>query len=1027
MPQVQINSANIGTFIFNVTFDIYGRSVRFDATPTVYVGGGIGNVLGIAFSLTDGDGVTLAAIDWTAPQLPTPATNSIFTLDLSNVNFAFLFQNYAITGAIKDAGGTIYTTTTVYKNVCQPVNLTESGYVPGIYQITPDCVNNTLTVKDLSILVYNNETPLSVTTSGTLSYPTGTISAISFSNTPFSNNVIYTGQYLINSTTVGTYDLLDGVYVSVSYVTNNQFDVTCNNRMADVMCCLVGIQQTYIKNCNTAIGQRAKQQLDEVTPSLLIGLTKEINGQDASCEADYIKKQLNCNCGTVTLGQNQITPVNPSIYNIVLTGVGGTTVPAAVVTGSTKTYSIASNVYQVVKGNTGDLAWSIVLDTSVANTVKYRITFNYDTMAGYILTAIAADSTLLNQLNSLVNAVANVSMVGLNGSCVINMSLVDYTLIQAVNNSTFITNVTINGIVHAAPTNLFGTDFIGIANWLNSLSLGTFTVQVTSGVLFIQSAQNPNVIATMTFTTPNLTVPFQATNKTLLQVLQAIIDFMCGMTALQVALGQNLSLCTFDYSGNVITTSYTGNQQAYNAGISSAICNIVSRMNSLTGLTCVSLRAAFPDSPASVFGAGGRLYGTDGANCIGWSDRQVANSVINSINTYSDVKAAFCAISCTTPATCPDITNINVNSPSNSSIGIYGVTFVTTPSGSQTLTIRYRITGTSTWSIATNSLLVFPNGNVSGSSPYLIPGLAAGTTYDISALNNCGGNGFLKQVTVQSSSVFSGQFLLDNIIYNICGESAVTLYSHVPFATGVTMYTDAGLTTPINGFTFIAPVAGGEIFTLNASTGVVGTDTGNQCNSGTPGVYILGNNLGTICGLSSTTLYTSGSFVTGKTLYYDSALTHIVTTFSYVVNTSTNHIFNLNSGSGVIGSDTGSQCTGTATLSLNFINAGGSFLNFGATLSQAIDANVTINQEYADGFSDSLCSTSVASAQLNTGMVITAGNISNNSDPDSVSGVWASAIKYRIYNVHINGTAHVNGDVVAIGSFNVTISIPSCA
>lgn len=1030
MPQVQVNSANINNFSFNVTFNLYLRQVVFDASSSTYFGSGASNVLGIAFSLVDGDGVELATIDFTNPQLPTPATNSIYTLDLTSVNFAFLFQSYKIVGAIKDSTGTIYQTTEVFKKVCQPVNLTESGYVPGMFQITPDCVNNTLTVKELSVLVYNNEIPYSVSKTGTLSYPTGTISALSFSNTPFSNNVIYTGQYRINCTTVATYDLGDGVYVSVTYLTNNQFDVTCNNRMADLMCCLVTIQQTAIKNCNTSVGQHAKQQLDEITSSFLIGLTKEINGQDASTEAMFIKKTLNCNCGTASLGQNEITPVNPSVYDLVIQGVGGTTVPSATVTGSTKTYNIASNVYQVVKGDTGDLAWTIVLDTSVSHTVKYKITFNYDTMADYILTAIGNNPTRLNQLNSLVNAVANVSMVGLNGSCVIDMSLVDYTLIQSVTLSTFISSITINGVIHIAPANLFATDFTGISNWLNSLTLGSFTVAVNSSVLLIQSLQNPNVVSTMTFTNPNITVQFQATNKTLLQVLQAIIDYLCGMTALQVALGNNLSLCLFDYNGAPISYSYSGtsNSQAdYNLGISQAICNIVSRMNTLTGVTCAALRAAFPDSPNSSFGGAGRLYGTDGVSCIGWNDKQIASLVIAAINGYSDIKTAFCAIDCTVPGTCPEIININNSSTNNSSIGIYGVSFASIPSGSQTLTVRYRITGTTNWTISTNSLVVFPNGNISGSSPYLINGLSSGTTYDISVLNNCGGSGFQKQATVPANTVYSGSFLLDTVIYNICGNSPVTLFSSVPFASGVTMYTDAGLTTAQTGYTFIAP-SSGNIFTLNSSTGVVGSDTGNICNSGTPGVFILGNNTVTICSEPSITLYTSGSFAVGKTLYYDNGLTNPVTAYSFVVQGSNNHIFNLNSVSGVVGSDTGTVCSGTSSLTFSFANAGGSFLSFGASLSNPIDANITLDQIYSDGFSDSLCSggSTVSSAQSSP-FNIASGFISNSAPPNTVTGVWASAIRYRIYNVIINGTAHVNGDVVTIGSYAVTINIPSCA
>lgn len=919
MPQLQVNSANIGTFIFNVTFDIYTRSVKFDATPTQYVGSGINNVLGIAFSLIDGDSVILAAIDFAAPQLPTPASNSIYTLDLSSVNFAFIFQNYSIQGAIKDQNGTIYSTQIVYKNVCQPVNLTDSGYVPGIFQIQADCTNNILTTKELTVLVYNNETPLSVTKSGTLSYPTGTISPISFANTPFSNNVIYTGEYRVNNQTDVIYDLIDGVYVDVTYLTNNVFEVTCNNKMSDLMCCIVGIQHTYIKNCNTAIGQRAKQQLDEITPAFLIGLTKEINGQDASEQALFIKKQLNCNCGSSSLGQNEVTPINPSIYNIVLTGVGGTTVPAAVVTGSTKTYSIASNVYQVVKGNTGDLAWTITLDTSVPNTVKYKITFNYDTMAGYILTAIQNDPILLNQLNSLVNAVANVSMVGLNGSCVIDMTAADYTLIQAVNNSTFVISITINGIVHNAPSNLFGSDFIGIENWLNSLALGSFTVAVNSGTLLIQSLSNDNTIATMTFTTPNVTTSFQSTNKTLLQVLQAIIDYLCGMTSLQVALGNNLSLCLFDYNGTPIAYSYSGTQNSqadYNLGISQAICNIVARMNALTGITCAALRAAFPDSPASIFGVAGRLYGTDGTNCIGWSDRQVASLVIAAVNSYSDVKAAFCAISCSTPATCPDVANINL-AMVGTSIGIYGLTWSQNPLASQTVTVQFRVHGTGGYTTSTNALVILPNGNISGTTPFLIPGTTAGTTYDIFITNNCGGAGFVKQITAPTGTVFTGTYLLDNIIYNICGESPVTLYSSAPFATGVTMYTDIGLTTPVTGFTFISSTSGGDIFQINTSTGVVGADTFTACNTGTAGSYRLGNNTSTICASSPVTLYTNGAFVVGGTLYTDSALTTPVTGSSFVVNGVNNTIYNLNTSTGVIGSSTGLLCAGNAQIEIN--------------------------------------------------------------------------------------------------------------
>ena len=46
---------------------------------------------------------------------------------------------------------------------------------------------------------------------------------------------------------------------------------------------------------------------------------------------------------------------------------------------------------------------------------------------------------------------------------------------------------------------------------------------------------------------------------------------------------------------------------------------------------------------------------------------------------------------------------------------------------------------------------------------------------------------------------------------------------------GNTMYLDAGLTTPVVGFSFISDSVGTEIFNMNSGTGVVGTTTGSGC------------------------------------------------------------------------------------------------------------------------------------------------------------------------------------------------------
>lgn len=910
MPQIAVNSANINSAGFSLSVDILNRLFVFNLLP--FTTGANLSATKVSFFVQDKDGVQLANIDFTTPaNYVNPGTTTTWTLNLAGVvNFPFLFQQYQVYISIQDSGGQVYSTVPIFPTLCQPTNLTDQGYVPGMFQITPDCVNNVLTVQEITALVYNSLQPTTVSKTGTLSYPTGTIGPLSFSNTPFSNNVVYTGQYNLTCTTVATYAIGQDVYVLVSYVTNNVFPVTCANKMANILCCIQKVEQTYLKNCENAIGANAKQQLSDISLFMMNGLLKEISGQDSQFEVDYIKKYLSCDCGSASLSQSEFTPINPAVTSIVLHGVGGTTIPAPTTTGNTQTYNIASNIYQVTKGDIGDLAFTIGIDTSVTNTVKYVITFNYDTMAGYILTAIQNDPTLLAQLNSLI--AASGSIIGLNGLCVINTDQITYSLSQPVTGATIITNIVINGTNFAAPTNLFANNPTAVSAWLNSLALGTFSATVTLGVLTILSSNNTNIISTLTFTGPNVTQQFQATSVTLVQVLQAIVNFLCNLTALQVALGNALTVCTLDYNNNVVQTTYQGDttQQAYNGALANAICNICNRINSLVAFTCAKLQALFSDNPNAQFNyASDRFLSIVGGACTTLTAKQATLAIINAVNADPATKAAFCAINCTTPGTCPDVSNVNTGIVNNTTLGVYGITWNGTPSASQTVSVFYRVHGTTTWNTSTNNLLILPNGNISGTSPYQIPGLLAGTTYDIWVQNNCGGTGFITQQSTPTGTVYTTIVLLDNSIYAICGDSPVNVYSSVPFGVGVNLFTNVGLTIALTGYTFVAPVSGGQIYNLNTSTGVVGSLTGNVCGFGTPGLYKLGNSTGSICSAGNTTLYTNGAFAVGGVLYLDSALTTPVTGFAFVVQNATNIIYNLNTSTGTIGTTTGLSCS----------------------------------------------------------------------------------------------------------------------
>lgn len=913
MPQINPGTFNITTFGFSLNIDVANRLFTFNLLPFT-TGSGLGNTK-VSFFVEDQDGVQLATIDFTNPaNYVNPGTTTSWVLNLTSLNFAFLFQTYQVYASIQDQNGTIFQTSPIYPNLCEPNSLTDQGYVPGMFSITPDCINSVLTVKEITLLVYNQLQPQSVSKTGTLSYPTGTISPLSFASTPFTNNVVYTGQYNIQCTTVAAYAIGNDVYVLVSYLTNNNFPVTCANKLANVLCCITKIQQTAIRNCNNAIGQNAKQQLSEISVYVMNGLLKEISGQDASFEADYIKKYLGCDCGSDSLSQSEFTPINPAATSIVITGGGGTTVPSPTVTGNTQNYVISSNVYKVAKGDTGDLAFTIQTVTTVANTVSYVITFNYDTMSGYILNAIAADPGLQSQLNALVQAGGGIQ--GLNGMCVINTAETNYSLSQAFTSSTLVTNIVINGTNYAAPTNLFANNSTAVATWLNSLALGVFTAAVNGSTLTILSNGNTNSVSTLTFTSPNVVVQFQATNVTLVQVLQAIIDYLCGITALQVTLGNTVAICTLDYNNAVVTSTYgpTAAQGTINIAIGNALCNLAGRISTLTGLTCAKLQAIFADNVnASFSNASDRYLSIVGGSCTTLTGLQQGMAFVAAVNAYPALKTAFCNINCSVPGTCPGISGTNLAALGQTSIGFYGVTWSSTPGASQVVTLMYRVSGTSVWTTASNNITLSPAGTISGTSPYSITGLTSGTTYDISVVNNCGGVAFVSQIATPTNTVYSGSFLLGNSLGSVCAASPTTLYSSVPFAFGVTMYTNTGLSTVVSGFAYIVPAAG-NIFNLNATTGVVGSNTGSNCTSGTSGSYVLGNSTSTICSGSPVTRYTNGPFASGGTLYVDSALTTPVTGSAFVVQASTNTIYNLNTSTGVIGSATGLACTANITI-----------------------------------------------------------------------------------------------------------------
>lgn len=217
-------------------------------------------------------------------------------------------------------------------------------------------------------------------------------------------------------------------------------------------------------------------------------------------------------------------------------------------------------------------------------------------------------------------------------------------------------------------------------------------------------------------------------------------------------------------------------------------------------------------------------------------------------------------------------------------------------------------TGTNTW---LKKSYTIPNMLTGGY-------LSNGTDWTLKTESGSGtkfGMVYFSSIT-QNASIIPVGGSKSNTQSDICGLLSEPFYTQGAFGIGKIVYTDPEISTALTGYLFFLENNTGTIYNLNSATGQVLSVTGNSCGVGTQGVYVLGNTLGIICGGNEAILYTNGAFGVGKVLAYNSNLFTVVTGYVYVVDTATNIIYNLNSVSGVVGTTTGSSCSGSGIAGL---------------------------------------------------------------------------------------------------------------
>jgi hypothetical protein len=147
---------------------------------------------------------------------------------------------------------------------------------------------------------------------------------------------------------------------------------------------------------------------------------------------------------------------------------------------------------------------------------------------------------------------------------------------------------------------------------------------------------------------------------------------------------------------------------------------------------------------------------------------------------------------------------------------------------------------------------------------------------------------------------------------NVCTATPTTVYSNSStWVFGAELYTDAALTNYVTGFDYAVISGTNDIWAIFWGDGAtyLNGDTGNDCVTAYAYSVQLSTTIGGVCSASPSIVYSSSAtWEVGMTLYATSGLTTLKTGFSYVLNDITTDIYNLNSTTAVVGSDTGSNC-----------------------------------------------------------------------------------------------------------------------
>jgi hypothetical protein len=249
-------------------------------------------------------------------------------------------------------------------------------------------------------------------------------------------------------------------------------------------------------------------------------------------------------------------------------------------------------------------------------------------------------------------------MISADGKCVYTSSSsfnYTFTLTNIPSNTTFaiLTQVTNGSAVQNLNFSFNLTNLTALQTYLNGLNIGTFVVTNPSGqTVQIVSSANPNNLSVLTYSISSTNyIANQATSAAgyvpiaANQVIQNIINYLCGITDVQITTSQAYAISYIGSNGLPQTvTIATGSTLAnFLATLVNLQDQTVDNIGTSVGLTCANVQNLFPVSQKP-FTATDFIYITKSGVCAQGNLLDVFNYMLTAGFTDATTKENFCAL-----------------------------------------------------------------------------------------------------------------------------------------------------------------------------------------------------------------------------------------------------------------------------------------------------------------------------------------------------------------------------------------------